>query len=132
MDCYLIEGQKVLYRVSSALVRYFSKALRNDPNYTGAVKKLGLKGAFQKFAKEIPISPSTLLDRCFKFRDFGRAKIQKHYLRIEIDIKARGITSRGTDRSRSDDNLPSPQAIDGIRQVSDTLTYKQVTKIMFF
>lgn len=129
MDCYLIEGQKLLYRVSLALVRYFSKTLRSNSNFNGAVKNNGLRGAFYKFAKEIPVSPATILQRSFKFRDFGRAKIQKHYLSIEIDLKAKGLTFHA-ERTRSEDNLPSPRALEDIRQVSDTLTYKQVSRFI--
>ncbi len=124
MDCYLIEGQKVLYRVFLALFRFFAKATNSDPKHVGAVKKHGLRDALQNFAKDIGIPPSTLLNRCFKFRDFGRLKIQKHSIRIEIDIKSKGIT--GSHVTGSLDNLPSPKSIDDIRQVSTTLTYKQV------
>ena len=126
MDCYLIEGQKVLYRTSLALTRFFCKALKSKPTLSESVKKMGLVGAFHKFAAEVPVSPGSLLDKSFKFRDFGRAKIQKYFLRIETDIKARGLSAAHGDRSRSDDNLPSAKALDDIRKVSDTLSYKQV------
>ena len=129
MDCYLIEGQKVLYRMSLALMRFFCRALKTNPAFSGSVKKMGLAGAFHKFATEIPVSPGSLLDKSFKFRDFGRAKIQKYFLRIETDIKARGLSTAHGDRSRSDDNLPSAKALDDIRKVSDTLSYKQVSRV---
>ena len=128
MDCYLIEGQKVLYRTSLALARFFGKALKSDPALSGSVKKMGLVGAFHKFAAEVPVSPGQLLNKSFKFRDFGRAKIQRYFLRIETDVKARGLSAAHGDRTRSDDNLPSAKALDDIRKVSDTLSYKQVKK----
>ena len=128
MDCYLIEGQKVLYRISLALMRFFGRALKNNPAFSGSVKKLGLVGAFHKFATETPVSPGSLLDKSFRFRDFGRAKIQKYFLRIETDVKARGLSTAHGDRSRSDDNLPSAKALDDIKKVSDTLSYKQVSE----
>ena len=108
-------------------MRFFCKALKGNPTFSGSAKKLGLEGAFHKFATDMPVSPRLLLDRSFKFRDFGRAKIQKYFLRIETDIKARGLSTAHGDRSRSDDNLPSAKALDDIRQVSDTLSYKQVS-----
>ena len=128
MDCYLIEGQKVLYRISLALMRFFGRALKNNPAFSGSVKKLGLVGAFHKFATETPVSPGSLLDKSFRFRDFGRAKIQKYFLRIETDVKARGLSTAHGDRSRSDDNLPSAKALEDIKKVSDTLSYKQVSQ----
>ena len=128
MDCYLIEGQKLLYRISLALMRFFCKALKGNPTFSGSVKKMGPVSAFHKFATEIPVSPGSLLDKSFKFRDFGRAKIQKYFLRIETDVKARGLSTAHGDRSRSDDNLPSAKALDDIRKVSDTLSYKQVSQ----
>ena len=109
-------------------MRFFCKALKQNPTFSDSVKKLGLSAAFHKFAQEIPVSPGALLDRSFKFRDFGRAKIRKHCLRIETEIKARGLSTAHGDRSRSDDNLPSAKALDDIRKVSDTLTYKQVRR----
>ena len=57
MDCYLVEGCKVFYRVGFALLRIFVKCLRTgNSKWNGIIENRGLIGAFAYFCREIPVS----------------------------------------------------------------------------
>eukprot|EP00095_Tigriopus_kingsejongensis_P002050 maker-scaffold254_size236139-snap-gene-0.9 protein:Tk02050 transcript:maker-scaffold254_size236139-snap-gene-0.9-mRNA-1 annotation:"tbc1 domain family member 24 isoform x4" len=130
MDCFLVEGQKVLIRCCLSVLRQFSKQLKTNPSLKSDIKKQGLNSAFIKFCQEIPVSPSVILERAFRFRGLSRSSMDKMNLRIEIDLKAKGFSSTaGKSRTHSGSGLPSPKALDEIRDVSDTLTRKQFVTI---
>jgi hypothetical protein len=75
-----------------------------------------------------------LLNKGFKIRGFGRANIEKTYLRTEVDLKSRGLlgNSHGPGRTQSHDNLPTPDAVARINATSSTLAYKEVKNILHF
>ncbi len=55
VDCFLIEGQKVLFRVTLLLIRHFHKFLKSSKDNQSAIKKRGLRGAFVHFCKNITV-----------------------------------------------------------------------------
>ncbi len=123
IDCFLIEGEKVLFRVCLALVRLFAKKSRQDPRSVD-VRRKGAAEAFLDFCRDVDVSPDELLKRAFSYRGLSRSAIAAIALSAEAEVKAGGFASNC--RSRSNDNLPDAGAVDNIRAVSDNLTYKQV------
>ena len=130
IDCYLVEGSKVFYRVGFALLKLFVKSLRSGSSkWSGLIENRGLIGAFAYFCREIPVSPEKLLKKAFGIKRFSRAQLEKTFLRAEVNMKADGLlsTNRPTPgRSQSQDNLPTPDAVNRITAQSTNLTYKEV------
>ena len=52
MDCFMVEGQKVLFRVTLAIVRNFAKLVRTN---RAPIKQRGLHGAFIHCCKEMNV-----------------------------------------------------------------------------
>ena len=68
LDCYLVEGYKIFYRIAFALVRTFVKYIRSgNSKWNGLIDSRGVKGAFIYFCKEIPVSCTFTV---WKFHDF--------------------------------------------------------------
>ena len=56
IDCYLVEGYKIFYRIGFALLRIFVKYLRlGTSKWHGLIKSRGLVGGFMYFCTEIPV-----------------------------------------------------------------------------
>lgn len=135
IDCYLVEGCKIFYRVGFALIRIFVKCLRlGTSKWQGLIESRGLMGAFMYFCREIPVNPDALLRKSFRIRRFSRAHLQKTFLRTEVQLKANGHlnTSRIPGRTKSNDNLPTSQSVDQIQATSTTMTYKTVKRFVVF
>jgi len=128
IDCYLVEGYKIFYRIGFALLRIFVKYLRlGTSKWHGLIKSRGLVGGFMYFCTEIPVSPDALMAKAFRIRRFGRAELHKTYIQTQVQMKTDGrlnAFNRNGGRSLSNDNLPSPQVVDNITATSTTLTYK--------
>ena len=85
-----MEGEKVLYRVCFALLSYFVKHIKaKDSTWKGTIKQRGLQGAFIHFCKEIPVTPNTLLNKGFRYRNFSKSTIEKEHAIIGADLKAK-------------------------------------------
>lgn len=54
MDCYLIEGDKVLHRICLALVRLFAKAAKRNSR-TVDIAKRGAADAYLDFCRNIDV-----------------------------------------------------------------------------
>jgi len=118
-DCFLLEGNKVLYRVALALLKTFHKQHGKSGK---ELKKNGIGKEFMEFCKGLKLSPQELLTIAFKFPRFSKGDIKKACTKLEMEAKS---TSIGITKSRSNEGLPTPQSIQDIKAVSDTLTYKQ-------
>ena len=60
IDCYLVEGYKIFYRIGFALLRIFVKYLRlGTSKWHGLIKSRGLVGGFMYFCTEIPVRKYT-------------------------------------------------------------------------
>ena len=129
IDCYLVEGGKIFYRVGFALLKLFVKSLRSGSSkWSGLIENRGLIGAFAYFCREIPVSPEKLLKKAFDIKRFSRAQLEKTFLRAEVNMKANGLLSTNSrpGRTQSQDNLPTPDAVNRITAQSTNLTYKEV------
>ena len=90
MDAYLLEGEKVLYRSCFAIVSYFIKHIKaKGSSWKGSIKQRGLQGAFIHFCKEIPVTPNSLLNKGFRYRNFSKSSIDKINSLVEIELKAK-------------------------------------------
>ena len=57
LDCYLVEGYKIFYRIAFALLRTFVKYIRSgNSKWNGMIDSRGVKEAFIYFCKEIPVN----------------------------------------------------------------------------
>ena len=83
------------------------------------------------------VSPDNLIKKGIKIRGFSKTNIEKTYLRVEVNIKSRGILNNscpepraagGPVRSLSNDRLPSSDSVAKITAMSSSLTYKEVIK----
>ena len=77
------------------------------------------------------MTPSTLLDKCFRYRNFSRSTLEKTKMRMELDIKSKGHipnnSSSCLNRSQSASRLNDFANAEAIKAVSTNLTYKQVS-----
>jgi len=154
-DTFLVEGDKVIYRVNCALISLFTRKLqgKSAPNtfynsssgsdhggsesgqkWSGAIKKRGLQGAFIHFCREIPVSPRTLLEKCFRYRNFSKATIAQLKMKAEIEVKSLNLPlseqSTFNQRTQSADNVhDSTNGSDQVKAISNNLTYKQLSSI---
>jgi len=53
MDCFLMEGMKVLYRVTIAILLSFSKTASSDSTWTKYLEEFGCESAISKFSRDI-------------------------------------------------------------------------------
>ncbi|XP_059081665.1 GTPase-activating protein skywalker-like isoform X2 [Tigriopus californicus] len=111
VDCFLAEGQKLLFRCCLSILRQFGKVIRANPSKRQVIQKEGLNSTFIRFCREIPVSPSAILERGFRFRGLSTALIQKSSLQIEINIKAKGLLNHSSKtQNDSGDGFPTSQA----------------------
>ncbi|XP_071949530.1 GTPase-activating protein skywalker-like [Antedon mediterranea] len=80
IDCFLVEGLKVLYRVGLALADSYKKA-------TGAKKSNDLMSSIREHARNIPESPKQLLKAAFQFRGFSRATIRSIQSKNQVKVR---------------------------------------------
>ena len=92
---------------------------------------------FDLSSKFKQVSPDNLIKKGIKIRGFSKTNIEKTYLRVEVNIKSRGILNNscpepraagGPVRSLSNDRLPSSDSVAKITAMSSSLTYKEVIK----
>jgi hypothetical protein len=58
LDCFLMEGVKVLYRVAIAILLSFSKACSSDSKWSNLLETSGLDSAISKFCSDIATTVS--------------------------------------------------------------------------
>ena len=141
LDSYLLEGEKVLYRVCFALLSYFVKHVKaKDSTWKGTIKQRGLQGAFIHFCKEIPVTPNTLLNKGFRYRNFSKSTIEKEHAIIGADLKAKAdgevyladVSSITSDRynrtvvSEVRSDIPDASLLQALSKI---LSYKQLVTI---
>ena len=141
MDSYLLEGEKVLFRVCFAILSYFVRHIKSkSSSWTGSIKQRGLQGAFIHFCKEIPVTPNSLLNKGFRYRNFSKASIDKFTIIVEADLKAKAdgelyladvssFTSDNKNRTTVSDvrgDIPDASLLESL---SSILSYKQIVTI---
>ncbi|CAB3362871.1 Hypothetical predicted protein [Cloeon dipterum] len=132
VDCFLMEGMKVLYRVSLALVQLFSK-MGSSPGteWEEQFNHGNYSGAMFTFCRNLPVTPGKLLKQAFGIRNFSSATMLKMQVRTELLVKSKAsaaVTSGPNQlkRARSSENLPTTQSQVEVRMASHTLTIKEV------
>eukprot|EP00094_Tigriopus_californicus_P005581 TCALIF_05378-PA protein Name:"Similar to tbc1d24 TBC1 domain family member 24 (Xenopus laevis)" AED:0.19 eAED:0.19 QI:0/0.5/0.77/0.88/0.5/0.66/9/149/405 len=55
VDCFLAEGQKLLFRCCLSILRQFGKVIRANPSKRQVIQKEGLNSTFIRFCREIPV-----------------------------------------------------------------------------
>jgi hypothetical protein len=140
LDCYLLEGHKVLFRAALALLKIFTKQVgffsllvymmlvdgcpgaqladRKGARYTAA-KATGLEMEFRVFCGAPGVLPEELMARAFKFPRFSKADIAKLTARLEVEARSRKAVRR-----RSAGSGP-PAAGEGLRALGDSLAVRQ-------
>ncbi|XP_071743961.1 GTPase-activating protein skywalker isoform X4 [Lepeophtheirus salmonis] len=113
IDCFLLEGEKVIIRFCIALLKSFSKG----SGRTESIRKNGLYKAFDLHIKEIKTSPTHLMNKAFNIRGFSQSDIKRAKLHAEIGIKTRYPTSG---RAQSLEHIPICDNVTG------TLTPMQI------
>ncbi|XP_065344885.1 GTPase-activating protein skywalker isoform X2 [Cloeon dipterum] len=131
VDCFLMEGMKVLYRVSLALVQLFSK-MGSSPGteWEEQFNHGNYSGAMFTFCRNLPVTPAKLLKQAFGIRNFSSATMLKMQVRTELLVKSKAsaaVTSGPNQlkRARSSENLPTTQSQVEVRMASHTLTIKE-------
>ncbi|CAF0775621.1 unnamed protein product [Rotaria sp. Silwood1] len=69
MDCFLLEGPKILYRIGLALVHLFIKTVKHESN--GKIQNMA------DFCQQIPVSIEHLLNVAFHIRNLKRSTIEQ-------------------------------------------------------
>jgi hypothetical protein len=107
MDCFLYEGQKILYRVSLAIVKLFSRELEIVTSfeydqklvYTDVIKSQNIKVdrfSIKKFCESQGALPSIdkLLKVSFSIRNLKRSTINDFFQKEEIKKKLKSATNQ--------------------------------------
>lgn len=130
MDCYFNEGIKVFYRVALAILIHFHRhTSQNSSEWSEDSIKNDIENAIPKFCKQIPISPSKLLKTAFSIRGFSSSSIARIFIKIEMNLKSKNVTSgsKQLTRPHSSDHLPTSQSQMNIQMMSQTLTIREVS-----
>ena len=140
MDSYLLEGEKVLYRICFAILSYFVRHIKSKGSWNGSIKQRGLQGAFIHFCKEIPVTPNSLLNKGFRYRNFSKNSIDKFTIIVETDLKVKAdgelyladvssFTSDYKNRTVVSDvrgDIPDASLLESL---SSILTYNQIVTL---
>ncbi|XP_071798804.1 GTPase-activating protein skywalker-like [Asterias amurensis] len=87
IDCYLMEGLKIFYRVALAVLQLYKKR-------KGWVGSSGdFASSIREFTKAIPVTPEALLGICFQFRGLSRTVIDTYNTKFKLNIREEGSTA---------------------------------------
>lgn len=121
LDCYLMEGHKVLFRSALALLKTFYKQ--------SGQKRKGeedLEEAFKKLCQAPGVQPQELMTRAFKFPRFSKGDISKLTARLEVEARSRKLLKGGTNRRKSAGGGGGGGEGEGVlRAVGDNLAVRQ-------
>uniref|UniRef100_A0A8D0EBK6 TBC1 domain family member 24 n=1 Tax=Salvator merianae TaxID=96440 RepID=A0A8D0EBK6_SALMN len=90
LDVYLLEGQKVLYRIALALLRQYQVSVASE-----GLEVTDLKGNLQSFVREIRehMTADKLLEKAFGIRLFSRKEIWLLHMANRKALMEKGVTS---------------------------------------
>ncbi|XP_068239755.1 GTPase-activating protein skywalker isoform X4 [Palaemon carinicauda] len=138
VDCFLLEGAKVLLRVAMAIFQMFVKAVTRDSTMAASLPR-GLKDAIIRYCQSIQVPPQKLLKTAFGIRGFRRTEINKVILQTEMYLKSQRMVSSGSScnvheapgltRAMSLEGLPTSEAQADIKMMSHTLTIKELLTV---
>ncbi|XP_066143731.1 GTPase-activating protein skywalker isoform X3 [Euwallacea fornicatus] len=132
MDCYFLEGVKVLYRTAMAILLLFHKnSSSSSSEWAAEIQKNGVDFALNKFCREMPVTPQKVLKVAFGIRGLSSSYISRVFIKTEMLLKSRQVVhgSKQLVRSRSSENLPNSQSQNNIQMVSHTLTIREQDKL---
>jgi len=119
--CFLLEGNKVLYRFALALLKSYTK----QTHTLSKLNEEGLSKSLKTCITSLKIDEFTLIQSGFKIPRFSKTEILKLSVRLEMELKS----NMGVERRRSNAETISPDAANQIVAMSDTLSYKQLQKL---
>jgi len=106
IDCYLVEGYKVLFRVALVLIRLFHKISAQKSEFMDAGKPdVGIKSMCAEIHKYI--SCDRLLKEAFGIRGFSKKEIDSLFNKAERELRASGGALTYRPQRPSQDMLPS-------------------------
>jgi len=125
---FLLEGQKVLYRIGLAVLKLFAKSVSAD---SSALNNDNFNNQIQRFCQGLSIPVDELMRVAFKIPRFSRAEINKTALRLEMELKSLSTmrAEEGQGRRRSNEELLTTDGAQQIVAVSDTLSYKKLMQL---
>ncbi|XP_043194236.1 GTPase-activating protein skywalker-like isoform X2 [Amphibalanus amphitrite] len=141
MDCYLMEGEKVLYRAAMALVLLVHKMASNNLGEWGnSFKENTVQEVMEKFCTNMQLGPEKLLKTMFGIRGFSRDSLTASYARVKAQIKAGGgrlsFPERRCNRtfSKQQSNagglgMPSVMSQDELAEASSTIGVKELLRL---
>lgn len=133
--CVFISTLQVFYRAAMAiLILFYKSSSSTSSEWYKCIQKNGIESALNKFCREMPHPPSKLLKVAFGIRGLSSSYISRVFIRTEMLLKSRSVTtgSRQLVRSRSTENLPNSQSQNNIQMVSHTLTIREVRRSCLF
>ncbi|CAL4124990.1 unnamed protein product [Meganyctiphanes norvegica] len=138
LDCFLLEGSKVLMRVSLAIFQMFVKAVTRDSSMAASLPSRGVSEAINRFCQGLQMSPNKLLKTAFGIRGFSKTEINKVTVQMEMMLKSQrnALGDVGTEgmspsmgRSSSLEGLPTSESQANIQMMSHTLTIKELLTV---
>ncbi|KAF2360707.1 TLDc domain [Trinorchestia longiramus] len=142
MDCFLLEGWKVLMRVALAILQLYMRQVLRDPTAAATLSTKGFNEALMRFCQGMSISPSKLLKTAFGIRALSKAEIQKVMMKTEHSLKRCGTVTEtgegaiasledgtGINRAVRHEAVPTAMAQANVQMVSHTLNVKELLTI---
>ncbi|XP_038050129.1 GTPase-activating protein skywalker-like isoform X2 [Patiria miniata] len=87
IDAYLMEGLKIFYRVSLAILQLFNKKRKGNK----AAQSRDFASGVRHFAQHIPVSADVLLTMGFQFRGLSRTVIDTYHTKFKQNIRDSGM-----------------------------------------
>ncbi|KAK3094923.1 hypothetical protein FSP39_007929 [Pinctada imbricata] len=103
LDCYLLEGHKILYRVAIAILILFTKY--STKNVTGSNPHRNVAESIRHFCSDMPFSVKKLMKKCFGIRSLTRKEIRKLQVKHEMLLKSRNFLNHEMVKSMSNQSM---------------------------
>lgn len=136
IDCFLMEGWKVLVRVALAIFQLFIRHTSRDSSAAALLSTKGLSEAIMIFCQSLSVTPAKLLKSAFGIRALSMSEITKVMTRTEELMKRQGgdAGAEGVQASRDmsslhSSELPTSNAQANVQMLSHTLNVKELLTI---
>ena len=129
LDCFLLEGWKILVRASLAIFQLFMRQVSRDSSAAAQLTTKGLAEAIAKFCQTMTLPPSKLLKTAFGIRALSKAEMQRVQSRTETAVqRSGGLCSEA--HAADERTLPAPSAQADVQMLSHTLNLKEVRRAL--
>lgn len=138
VDCYLVEGSKILYRAALALLLLLHRAsVKGSSSWSKHLGTDSLQDVMEKFCRSIPHSPAKLLSTMFHVKGFSRSTLRSCHQSIRAKIRDNGgrltFPERSGDRPVCGDDsvggFPSVKSRDQLIDGSSTIAVRELLKL---